>query len=516
MIRPQPVAFGGPNGSFTPQPPPLTSPGGPQGSFDPGYVTPLPNPGKGGLPRPQTAIPAPTQGRYAPLSPSGGFNVNRASAAALQQAMQGTQMGMGFQAPPVSAIGYSPAQQRSVGMQQGFGYGPAQQRSVGSQRGFGYDAAQQRAQQLASTDIAQYESPYQQAVIDRTLSDLAGAQEKQLNVMGAQAEAANAFGGSRQALEAAETRKGFAKQAADTVANLRQSGFQQAQQAAQFDVGQRAAAEAANTAARTAAAQYGAGSAQAAQAANIARTQQIEAANAAARTAAAQYGAGSAQAAQAANIARLQQMEASNVGARTAAAQYGATAAQQAQQQNFANQLAANQARMSAAQQMGSLGQQAFSTGQSIQQQQMQQGLLQQGLQQALIDAARGQFAGYAGAPNAALQAPLAALGVTPVPETRTTSKQPGLFDYLSLGATAYASDERLKTNINPLGKEAGINVYSWDWNDEGKRVADPAQPTVGVMAQELQATHPHLVTRANDGYLRVNYAGLVSELGAA
>ena len=412
------ISLGGPQGSFTPrtianQPPPLTSPGGPQGSFTPPMFG-----GKGGLPRPQTATPAPTQGRYAPLSPSGNFNVNRASAAGLQQAMQGTQMGMGFRAPPVSAVGYGPAQQR--------------------------------AQQLASTNISQYESPYQQAVIDRTLSDLAGAQEKQLNVMGAQAEAANAFGGSRQALEAAETRKGFSKQAADTVANLRQSGFQQAQQAAQFDVGQRAAVEAANTAART------------------------------------------------------------------AAAQYGATAAQQAQQQNFANQLAANQARMSAAQQMGSLGQQAFSTGQSIQQQQMQQGLLQQGLQQALIDAARGQFAGYAGAPGAALQAPLAALGVSPVPETRTTSKQPGLFDYLSLGATAYASDERLKTNVKPLGKEAGINVYSWDWNDEGKRVADPAQPTVGVMAQELQATHPHLVSRADDGYLRVNYAGLVSELGAA
>lgn len=451
-------------------PPPLpkrtpddVSLGGPQGSFTPPMFG-----GKGGMSRPQTAMPAPMQGRYAPLSPSGGFNVNQASAGALQQAMQGTQMGMGFQAPPVSAIGYTPAQQRSAGMQQGFGYGPAQQ----------------RAQQLASTNIAQYESPYQQAVIDRTLSDLAGAQEKQLNVMGAQAEAANAFGGSRQALEAAETRKGFSKQAADTVANLRQSGFQQAQQAAQFDVGQRSA---------------------------------VEAANAAARTAAAQYGAGSAQAAQAANLARLQQMEASNVGARTAAAQYGATAAQQAQQQNFANQLAANQARMSAAQQMGSLGQQAFSTGQSIQQQQMQQGLLQQGLQQALIDAARGQFAGYAGAPNAALQAPLAALGVTPVPETRTSSRQPGLFDYLSLGATAIGmSDERLKTNIKPLGKEAGINVYSWDWNDEGKRVADPAQPTIGVMAQELQATHPHLVSRADDGYLRVNYAGLVSELGAA
>ena len=72
-------------------------------------------------------------------------------------------------------------------------------------------------------------------------------------------------------------------------------------------------------------------------------------------------------------------------------------------------------------------------TGQAIQQQQMQQGLLQQGLQQQLIDAARGQYAGYIGSPMAATQAPLAALGVTPVPQSTTAGMQPGLFDYLKL-----------------------------------------------------------------------------------
>jgi len=97
--------------------------------------------------------------------------------------------------------------------------------------------------------------------------------------------------------------------------------------------------------------------------------------------------------------------------------------------------MADRQARLGAASQLGGLGQQAFNTGQTIQQNQQQQGLLQQGIQQALIDAARGQYAGYVGAPNAALQAPLAALGVTPVPETQTNSVQPGLFNYLQLGA---------------------------------------------------------------------------------
>jgi hypothetical protein len=85
------------------------------------------------------------------------------------------------------------------------------------------------------------------------------------------------------------------------------------------------------------------------------------------------------------------------------------------------------------------LGQQAFGTGQAIQQQTAQQGLLQQGLQQALIDAAKGQYAGYTGAPQAALAAPLAALGATPVPQTTTQSRQPGLFDYLMGAASIYS-----------------------------------------------------------------------------
>ena len=198
-------------------------------------------------------------------------------------------------------------------------------------------------------------------------------------------------------------------------------------------------------------------------------------------------------------------------------ARQGAQAFGNLQQQGFNTALGAAQAQqgtqLSGAAQLGALGQQAFGTGQAIQQQQMQQGLMQQGLQQALIDAARGQYAGYAGSPTAALQAPLAALGVTPVPEASTKSKQPGLFDYLSLGASAYAmSDIRLKTNIKHLGKEHGHNVYSWEWNEDGKRIADPKQPTVGVMAQELQETHPHLVELGPDGFLRVDYSGLAAE----
>ena len=202
------------------------------------------------------------------------------------------------------------------------------------------------------------------------------------------------------------------------------------------------------------------------------------------------------------------------------------------QQQGFNTALGAaqnqQQTQLGGAAQLGQLGQQAFNTGQAIQQQQMQQGLMQQGLQQSLIDAARGQYAGFTGAPAASLGLPLAALGAQPNQSTTTNKKNPGLFDYLSLGASVlaapmtgggslagsiFSSDQRLKTNVKLLGKESGHNVYSWDWNDEGKKIADPAQPTVGVMAQELQETHPHLVKRGDDGYLRVDYSGLAAEV---
>lgn len=207
------------------------------------------------------------------------------------------------------------------------------------------------------------------------------------------------------------------------------------------------------------------------------------------------------------DVGYMNQAAASNTAAQNAAMQ----ANRQAEMSGMSNRLAA-------ASQMGALGQQAFGTGQAISQQQMQQGLMQQGLQQALIDAARGQYAGYTGSPGASLNAPLAALGVAQpgAGSTTTQTSAPGLFDWLSAGATAAASDPRLKTNVTPRGEVGGVKFYDWEWNDEGKRIADPAQPTFGVMADELQETHPHLVKRGEDGYLRVNYDGLVAELEAA
>lgn len=80
---------------------------------------------------------------------------------------------------------------------------------------------------------------------------------------------------------------------------------------------------------------------------------------------------------------------------------------------------------------------QGFGFGQQLGQQQAQQGLSQQAMMQQLIDAAKNQWSGYAGAPQNALTLPMAAVsGANMGQQTQTQSQQPGLFNYLTLGAS--------------------------------------------------------------------------------
>jgi len=89
---------------------------------------------------------------------------------------------------------------------------------------------------IAEADMGAYMSPYTEAVIESGLSDLGAAQEMALAKQGAQATAARAFGGSRQGIAEAETRKAYGQQAADLIARERARAFDQAQRAAQFDI----------------------------------------------------------------------------------------------------------------------------------------------------------------------------------------------------------------------------------------------------------------------------------------
>jgi len=409
-------------------------------------------------------------------------NVFKQASGALTDAMGGARNIMGFQGQQVDTqFGYDPQQ---VDTQ--FGYDPQQ---VGTQFGYTPDAV---AAQQAVGGIGTYMNPYTQQVIDTSMGDLERQRQMQMNQLGAQASAAGAFGGSRQGVAESLTNEAFARQGGQLAAGLRQQGFQTALGASQQDVANQMQAALANQSARSAAEQFG-------QATGL----QGQIANQGAFGRAQEFG-------QALGL----QGQIANQGAFGRAQEFGQGMTLDAQQ---ANQQAAQQAanlRLQASGQLGGLGQTGFGMGQGIIGMQQQQGLLQQQNNQRLIDAARAQYGGFANAPQTALNTRMGATSAGNFNQGSTTeTRNPGWFDYLQAGAQAgatyMASDRRLKTNVTPIGERSGVNIYSWDWTDEGKRIASPDQPTVGVMADELMETHPHLVHRASDGYLRVNYGGL-------
>lgn len=82
------------------------------------------------------------------------------------------------------------------------------------------------------SQLAQFQNPYQQDVIDASLADINRQQQVSLAQGGDAATAAGAFGGSRHGVADALTREGYDRNASATVAGLRQSGFNTALQAA--------------------------------------------------------------------------------------------------------------------------------------------------------------------------------------------------------------------------------------------------------------------------------------------
>lgn len=100
-----------------------------------------------------------------------------------------------------------------------------------------------------------------------------------------------------------------------------------------------------------------------------------------------------------------------------------------------------------------------------------------------------------------------------------STPQKASLFDTLLGGAikigAAYAgaSDIRLKENIKPYDTLNGIEFYTWDWNSTAKEIGYDKYPTMGVIAQEVQKTHPDTVIEGPEGYLMVNYGKLKNEI---
>ena len=71
-------------------------------------------------------------------------------------------------------------------------------------------------------------------------------------------------------------------------------------------------------------------------------------------------------------------------------------------------------------------------------------------------------------------------------------------------------SDQRLKEDIKHFTTlPSGVNMYTWKWNEEAKRIGADKTTPMGVIAQEIQKTHPEAIITGDDGYLRVNYGKL-------
>jgi hypothetical protein len=287
-------------------------------------------------------------------------------------------------------------------------------------------ADQVQAGQLAETSLDPYMNPYVSNVIDASLGDLERQRRMTQAQQGAAAQAARAFGGSRQGIAQAETNRAFAEQGGSLAAGLRQAGFTQAQSAAQQDIANRMQASLANQAANLQAAtttgQFG---------------MQQQLANQDAYNQAAQFGAQSFNQRAIQQAQLQQQAAAANQAAQMQAAAANQAAMMQAQSLNQSAGLQAAQQRLGAAGQLANIGNLGFGMVRDVQSDIAKAGQQQQMMQQALIEAAKGQYAGYTGAPTQALQTQLGAFGGSQTgAQTQTTSKQPGFFDYLQLGAS--------------------------------------------------------------------------------
>ncbi len=288
--------------------------------------------------------------------------------------------------------------------------------------------------QLRTADTQAYMSPYTQGVIESSLRTLGGAQEQALDKLAAQAQAAKAFGGSRQGVAEAETRKAYGQQAADLVTRQMQQAFQQAQGAAQFDIGQ-------TQAARTLASQQGMQAetlGQQAREAAAAREQAARAGNQQAANMFAQQQAQFEQQARQANMqaqnamaqfnAQLQQQAGlAGMGAMNEAAQAQAAREQAARQSTFGGQFQA-----AGIQQAGAAGltglagaqQQAQLAGLGAQ---MQAGEAARGLDQATLDAMYADFARQQDFPLTGLNALATAASGIPSGYGTTTQSYGGL-----------------------------------------------------------------------------------------
>jgi hypothetical protein len=345
-------------------------------------------------------------------------------------------------------------------------------------------AAQAGLSSLAGTNLSPYMNPYTSSVINATLplmqQQLGLSQNQQQNA----ANAANAYGGSRQAVQQGVTQAQGALNMGEMAASLNQANFAQAQAAGEFDVGQ------ANQMG-----QFNANQANVVGMNNQTLADQIAQSNAA----------------QANAVGTYNQGQANQMGQFNATAQNQAALANQAAQQNQ------GQLNLAAAGGLGSLGNAAQQAQLQNYGEQLSAGSMEQQQAQNQINADIANYQQAWQYPYTQLGVLQSALGMTPY-ETATqgqsttqTQSSPnlmqaatsglqmlgglfnpsqGLMSSLS-GAAGGLSDRRMKTDIAKVGDHpAGVGIYSYRYKGDPKSYPK----VVGPMAEDVMKIAPHAV----------------------
>ena len=190
------------------------------------------------------AAPAPVAPAPAPMPAAPADNAFTQGVGAQDQAMDffGGAMGGGPQQimDMISDMSRGSAGGQPMYVTSGGG-GPTYEAKAISKDLFNYDPAQVNSEgysaaQLSDADLSQYMNPYQQDVIDTTMADLGRARDSAMNASGVAATQGGAFGGDRHAVMESLNNADYMRQAASTSANLRNQGFQNAQNAAMSDI----------------------------------------------------------------------------------------------------------------------------------------------------------------------------------------------------------------------------------------------------------------------------------------
>ena len=332
----------------------------------------------------------------------------------------------------------------------GQAYGAGQQYAGAAMPMLMAGAGQVNAGPLTQAEIAQYQSPYTEAVAQSTMRNLRQQQEEERQREIGNAIRSGAFGGDRAGIARANLMRQQEMATGQTLSNIYQQGYGQALSTAQQQQAQALAAAQANRAAQAQAAQQ---------------------------------------------MAALgQQQYAQGLGAAQAYGGFGQNLYGLAQQQAALQQQAAQnlyQMGLGGGQAYAGLGSQAEQQALAGAQAQMAAGQQQQQTEQAAKTAMYNQFMQQQGFPYQQVQfLGNLAMGTGALSGSTTTTQSSG---------SGFFSDRRLKEDAEKIGTtKDGIPIYRFKYKGDDRT-------QIGLMADEVEKKHPEAVGLSG-GYKTVDY----------